>query len=428
MSFIFSSSYDVASRAINFTFDSSFRVLTAQGFLFNTSYIVTNSQSFDFSSSYEAKDPQNQSFSFGSNYLIGSFLGVSLYQAPTLSVEGVSYDLNLEADSLTITANTSNVGYTMTLTGSNLPDVARDSKLTLVIGDETYEFIVDKVDIDADGVASKTKTITAVSPVMLAALPRAETRDLTNDTDMTAEALVKGLLPVTVHWRIGNWTIPAFRLAVQGQTPLQIADQIVKASGAVLQGLPNGEVEVIYDYPVSPPDYEFTTPDHSLNSYDHLFTLRTSLVPKDGFNLFMVTDTNTNTGGLSDALDFDVLGKSKVAITAYLTSDRPVKLTDTAPEELSITQDPSVNSVTETETVEVISGKATVLRPIESIVNVEFLSLPLTGIAFTSGSTELNVGSASDYGLIKIEYTTLATTFLVEDITSPKVQFLLEDL
>lgn len=428
MSFQFSSSYEVASRAINFTFNSSFRSLVAEGFVFGSSFIVTNSQSFDFSSSYDTKNPQDQSFTFGSNYLIGDFLGVTTYQAPKLTVEGVSHDLNLESDSLTITANTSNVGYSMTLTGATLPDVARDSKLTLVTGGETYNFIVDKVDIDADGVASKTKTITAVSPVMSAALPRAETQDLTNETDITAEALVKGLLPVTVHWRIGNWTIPAFRLAVQGQTPLQIADQIVKASGAVLQGLPNGDVEVIYDYPVSPPDYETTPPDHELNSYDHLFTLRTSIVPKDGFNLFMVTDTNTNTGGLNDALDFEVLSKSKVAVTAYLTNARPVTLKDTAPEELTITKDTNITSVNEVETVEVIAGKATVLRPIESIVSLEFISLPLTGVAFTKGSTELNVGSTADYGLIKVEYSTLAATFLVDGVTSPKVQFLLEDL
>ncbi|ANO57640.1 hypothetical protein [Vibrio phage vB_VhaS-a] len=425
--FTFDSSFNVAARAIDFTFNSSFNVLELQSFAFNSSFNVVNNQSFSFDSSFSVKDPTQQSFNFASNFLVGSAFNVEEYQAVSVQIDGYDYDVNDLADTVAISANNSNVAYSLSITGLNVPTVPRDTPITVRVGSEIYNFIVDKVDYDADGTASLLKTLTAVSPVMAAETPRADLRDYNNADPQTAKQIVRSLLPVNVNWCVSDWTIPEFRLAVQGQSPLQIANQVVKATGAVIQSLPNGEVEVVYDYPVSPPDYDLATVDHELNTYDHAFTLRTSLVPKDGYNIYMVTDTNTTSGGLIDALDFEVISPSRVTITAYLSSDRPVTLEATTVETVSITTDGQSSTIEETETLEVVAGKARTTRPIQSIVSTEFVSAPLSGLSYKEGSTELNVGNARDYGVLEITYNTTARKFQVSDIKSPKIQFLLKD-
>lgn len=428
--FTFDSSFNVAARAINFTFESDFTVLTRSSFTFTSAFNVVNYQSFNFASTFDVKDPTAQSFNFASNFLVGDAFNVEPYKTVSVEIEGYDFVLDEVADTITISANNSNVSYSLSITSLDIPNVPRDTPITVRVGSDVYKFIVDKVDYDADGTASLVKTLTAVSPIMAAELPRASLRDYSNDAPMTAEFIVKGLfvpLGITVHWRISNWTIPEFRLAVQGQSPLQIADQVVRASGAVIQSLPNGDVEVIYDYPVSPTEYDIATPEHELNTYDHVFTLRTSLVPKDGYNLYMVTDTNTTSGGLIDALDFEVISPSRVSITAYLSTDRAVSLETTAVEPVVIESDGTSSTVEETETVEVVAGKARTTRPIKSISSTEFISAPLSGISYQEGNTELNVGSARDYGVLEITYTTNARKFQVSNITSPKIQFLLKD-
>src|SRR6185503_9519795 len=81
-----------------------------------------------------------------------------------------------------------------------------------------------------------------------------------------------------VELRVLDWTIPAGRLAVNGQTPIEIASTVAKATGAVIESEPDGSLYIRYAWPVSVPDLDTATPDHLYDDSRDLFSLEEDTV------------------------------------------------------------------------------------------------------------------------------------------------------
>lgn len=411
---------------------------------FKSAYSILVKGAVDFESFYQVFDPKVASFQ--SNYVVApeaqrvadftsGYLVLDPFDLPTsvsniiVLINGKPIDFDGTTGSLSISVNTSGSGYTCSLTSDKIPDGLKlTDVIQILINGFSYTFIFDRVTTSEEGLDALTKTMYGVSPVLKYGSPRALAIDFTNDKPILASELVRSLITY-VHWEIVDWVIPEFRLAVTQQTPLDIARAIVEAAGGILTANKYGYAVAKYKYPVSTKNYDEAKPVKVFNTFDHVMSKRSSLDPKKGFNSFIVTDVAPGTLGTqyADVLDYDLISRDSVMITAYLSPVRSVRLTDTAPETLSI-QAVSANApLTKTEDVEIKDGEGVTKFPIASIANIEYLSTALTGVAYAKGANVLTTSNPNAYGLIRLTYTTIANQYRVSGVKSPKVQFLLKE-
>lgn len=428
--FNFTSTYFVSFESLTANFVNGYSITEEQRFDFASSYNLVRSETLAFSSKYQVRPQSEQIANFTNGYLVYSPLQIPQTPATiTVTIRGETIDFDTITDQLRIAINTSGSGYTCTIVSQSIPDGLQLTDAVQVnVGGNVYNFIFDRLQIEEDGLEAESRTLTAVSPVLAFGLPRARAIDFTNNTARLASDIVRGLLG-SVDWQIVDWLIPEFRLAVTQQTPLQIAQDIAKAAGGLLTSDRAGNPVVKYRYPVSALEFDTATPDKVYNTFDHVFSRRANLDPKNGFNSFLVTDVSPgqSTTRFADVLDFDLTSRSTATITAYLSPVRDVVLRDTAPETIGIQTLGERVQLQQTEDIEIRNGSGQTRRPIDSIVSMNFLSMPLTGVAYTQGATEIRTQDPEAFGLVRVVYNTIANQYRVSGITSPKVQFLLKE-
>lgn len=427
--FNFTSNYFVSFERLTANFQSGYSILENQTFNFSSNYFISVPDTFDFSSSYNAIPETEQIADFSSAYLVYSSLQVTTAPEISIIIAGENIDFDSVTDQLRIAVNTSGSGYTCSIVSRAIPDnLSTGDTVEINVGENRHLFLFDRLQIEEDGLEGESRTLSGVSPLLAFGLPRARAIDFTNNTAQLASEIVRGLLG-SVTWEIVDWLIPEFRLAVTQQTPLQIAQSIVKAAGGFITSDRLGNAVAKYRYPVSTLDYPTQTPDQTYNTFDHVFTRRQNLDPKTGFNSFIVTDVSPGQSAVrfADVLDFDLSSRSTATITAYLSPVRDVILADTAPETINIQTLAEKTQLQQTEDVEIKNGSGQTRRPIDSIVSLDFISMPLTGVAYTQGASEIRTQDPEAFGLVRIVYNTVANQYLVSGITSPKVQFLLKE-
>lgn len=428
--FNFTSTYFVQTLSRRADFVTNYSIAERRGFDFESNYNLVVNNAFDFSSNYLARPTGEREADFGTSYLVTQpYIAPTVPQTITVSVAGEPIDFDTITGQLSISINTSGVGYTCSFLSNDLPEVLTiNDTIEINVGGTVYNFVFDRLQEEETGLEASTRTVSGVSPLQVFGSPRALAIDFTNESPTLASEIVRQLLGA-VDWQIIDWLIPEFRLAVTQQTPLQIAQSIVEAAGGILTSDRLGNAVAKYQYPVSTNDYQTTTPDEVYNTFDHVFSRRQSLDPKTGFNNFIVTDVAPGTQGtrFADVLDFDLSSRSSATITAYLSPVRDVTLQDTAPEDLTIETLGERMLLEQVEDVEIQNGEGQTRRPITNIVSMDFISLPLTGVAYESGASLLTTADPNAFGLVRVTYNTTANQYRVSGVTSSKVQFLLKE-
>ena len=422
-----------------FTFDTSYHVdVIPLGVAFNSTYATPERYSVDFDSTIGFYTVGVVSFNSGySTPLVDTyavdFSSTYVYEEaiPTtvLTVPVVTFAINgtpTEVGEYEITSDESSYGFAIRVDLVNpMYTPKRDDVLTAVVDGQPYTFLVDTVSTAEDGESVPKVNLRGVSPVLQFDIPRAKTISLTVTEAKPASVIVQGLIGA-VKWDLVDWVIPEFRLAVENRTPLAIANDIVKAAGGLIQADPMGNITVRHSYPVPSNKYDTVTPDLVVYADTDILSDTSEGVPQDGVNYLVLTDLNeSSVATYTDQLEFDFTDSTKGKLTVYPSPVRPLEVSTTAPEDISITPYTEVKTVEREQDVEIFNGAGTVQYPIDSLVSIKAISIPVVGIGYTQGSTSLFTNDPSTYGLVRVKYRTVASEYAVTGVTSAKVQFLL---
>ncbi|QNJ59186.1 hypothetical protein [Vibrio phage vB_ValS_PJ32] len=427
----FSNLYDVYPQTLSASFSLAYEVKEQKIADFGTEYKVFTQSVADFSTTYDVRSEKNQTADFTNGYLITDPLKLpNTPQNIAIRVKGEIIPFDSVTDTLEMSANTSGSGYTCRFTSTHVPDnLTIHDPIEITLDGLIYNFLFDRVQTEETGLDAARKTVSGVSTMLAYASPRAKAIDYTNSEPMTALAIVNDLIDHGIIWNIVNWIIPEYRLAVTQQTPLEIAKSIVAAAGGILRTNSFGTPVAEYRHPVSTLDYDTADINVKLNTFDDVLSSKSTLNPKSGNNSFVVTDVAPGAVGqqYNDILEADVTDKQTAVITAFLSPVRPVILDNTA-QIAPVVELLGENIVSiKEELIEIKGGEARTRYPIDSINYLNFISMSLTGVSYNKGSTELTTADPNAYGLVRINYNTLANQYKVSQVFDPQVQFLLKE-
>lgn len=301
--------------------------------------------------------------------------------------------------------------------------------LVTVAPGESWFFVCVQVSKGKVGEATRTATVTGLTPIVLLDNPYTELVEKTFPTPRYAQSIAEELLgdyPMT--WGTVNWRLPAFRFGVTNSSPIKAVADLAKAVGAVIDPEPMGDITVRKSFAVQVPNFSAETADIFL-SYTDIFEYSEEASADIIYNKFRIMDVTSSSQ--SDKVEFEadeadyLAGRVKVYPSPWRTE---IGLSHTAPNAVSISI-LGTQYEEKTEEVEFVAGEGNTQYPIDSIVNVEWLSVSLGGLSFDDYTTQLRPTNVEAlYGLANITYRTRAIMFRVVSTVSPVVQFLVEDL
>ena len=307
---------------------------------------------------------------------------------------------------------------------SDYAQLRLDQPFALVIGADRYEFLVDGKELDRTKPANFGMKLTGVSPSASMATPRRQSSSYTWDTVVSASEIAEELLP-GVDWQVVDWTIPAYRFAIQDATPVESVQVLAEAIGAVLESEIDGSLYVRSKYPVSVPLYDATAPVHVFVEATDIISVSESYVSSDRFNRLIVTDIEQD---VSDSLEWipDYDDAVTGIVRAYLYPWRSaVDLLHTGVGSVSI-KTPVTGMEQHDETIEVFQGQANTSYPIHHVESIEYEAQNTGGILFDPDSRAFTVGGPSFNSVIRLVYWTRSLDYRVALPDARPTQFLLE--
>lgn len=319
---------------------------------------------------------------------------------------------------------------------------ALDDAFEVQIGSDIYQFIVDSIDLSRGGPPNVEPSIVGVSPSAKYDFPRALPYSKEWITAVTAkDAAEDAIGGDTIQWDIVNWTLPAYRLAVEDVSPISVVQEIAEAAGALVESNLDGTLRVRYRHPVSVPDYETTVPSHAVTEKEDILTTDEKLSPDKLTNRVRVLDIDAD---FTDFLEFEEITTTPNVLQGTLKAFpgpwREINLIDTHdtrdPGEILMNYTGIVveevlgdEETGEGELLEVYGGVTNASKPVWGITEILWESANLGSVTFTPGSSTLKFGDEDSFGLLKLKYTTKYHAYHVVYSSGIDVsQFVLEDL
>lgn len=300
---------------------------------------------------------------------------------------------------------------------------SRDDEFSVTIGGETYEFIVDSMQLSRSSVVDATATISGIGPSAVMADPRALKFTKTWDEVVFARDVAEELL-TTVDWRTLDWPIAAFRLAASGTAPISIVQRVAGAIGGVLEADPDGSLYVRYKFPVSVPSFSSETIDQEYSDMDDNFSV-SSTPTNELTNKLRILDVALD--AFADQIEFvpDPLDPTKGVLKVWPSPWREsFTVEDTS---LPIVSVERVGVVEETleETIEILHGEGSTSKPIYAINTLEWLFVDLGGLVFESDKNKVtSTDPDKKESLVTINYQTRYVLYNAVAFIDAKVQFL----
>jgi len=356
--------------------------------------------------------------------LLAPTASIIITGTPALSKNGRPIDL-LGAD---LAIDEGDYAWRATLTIAKLEDyldLAVDDALMLDWYGEAFALIVDAREHDRDAPANRRLRITAVSPTVNLASPRATRIDKVWDSAISARAAAEEILGQTVAWSLPDWTIPAWRLGASAGIPVELARRIVEAAGGILESDIDGTWKARPRYPVHIPDMATATVDHTFTAAADLFAVRESIRRRRRFDRLRILDVDTQAADRID-VEPDPIDGRRATVRAYPWPYRSGLTLRASRGDLRIASQ-GTTTRSETETVEIANGSARTRYPITAITAIEWLSDNLGGLAFEPYTDELRTTSGDGYSLARITYTTTAHQWQIEADDDLQAQLILED-
>ncbi|MDI6750482.1 MAG: hypothetical protein QMD73_09935 [Rhodocyclaceae bacterium] len=295
--------------------------------------------------------------------------------------------------------------------------------ITLVLGLETYQLVVDGKTLSRTAPASQRMELTAVSPVALLDAPFAGTIRYYEAGAVSARAAVEFLIG-PVDWNLPDWIIPAGRLMLEGATPLAAARNIVAAIGGIIESNPDGTVVCRRRHPVSIPQYGQAVVAHSLFDAE-VMSAQAQIAPMRGYNRVTLANEDGGAGTSADRIEFvrDADDAYRGTVRAYLACQRAVLLAHTG-HPATVIATLGETTRTEIETVEFVDGRASTRYPVTAIVD---LAWQHTSLGDVTASGQNLTAATSGYSLLRITYTTTSLDWRVALPIDEEVQFVLVD-
>jgi len=224
--------------------------------------------------------------------------------------------------------------------------------------------------------------------------------------------IVAEILGQAVVWDVVDWLLPTSKVSVASASPLDAANTLLQAIGALVVSNPDGTLRVRYKYPNNWDTLKSISPSHIVGEGFDILSATSGYEYRKGYNSYWISDSDAS---YSDKItwvpdEINILtGVAKVEPFPYRSS---WELATTS--EFPITLSPMGEILEDfTEVVEIIGGKGSTKETILAIGSVVWLSVPLGALSFepyTSGITApstVNYG----YGLVKVTYTNKSYRF-----------------
>lgn len=331
-----------------------------------------------------------------------------------MTIEFISFSITADEDSSFLQCEA-------TLTNAaDYINLKRDDSIVIHILGVDYHFIVDTKSINRtisdSGDYNETCTISGLSPLVKKSKPRSLSITKTWETPNMASAIVEELLgPVT--WNLVDWMIPAYRLAAEKASPLDVALQIVQAAGGLLESQPDGSVVCRHRWPTSIENLNEPAPDKILyeteiysaseNSVNDELVNRIRIGQDESFQDRLEYVPNKSESGVEDpyrGIMYAFISPWRTGLRIVTTRPSMI-LVGSAFEGVRTIHDS--NPDYPSETITFLDRESSTQYPIMSLTEFEWLDEDLGGLLVTPYSTQLKSGSGnySGHSLGRISYT-----------------------
>lgn len=294
---------------------------------------------------------------------------------------------------------------------------------TLEIGNAAFALVIDGKRRVRNAPSALRLEVTARSPLAALAPPMGPSISRNFSEVVEAEDAVRELLPgVALDWQLPGWWIPAGRLVAADANRVDIARNIARAAGGILESLPDGRVTARPLYPVSLPDYGAESVLLVFTD-DDLFEAEETLDVRTGMNLVRIGDGDQSQ--LSDRVEFirDDNDVRQGIVRAAPSPWRTLGLAHTGDASVSIV--PLGERLQEAvELVEFKAGTARLGWPIEDVRAVRWQYRDLGVVTFTRGASEISAGGAEGYSMAEIRYGLKVFEWQVANLRDETIQFL----
>ena len=206
-----------------------------------------------------------------------------------------------------------------------------DDPVTLELGGETFNMMVDNKTLTRDGVSRPRLTISLISPTARFAAPRAAPMERTWDAAIRAREAAEEAVGEAIQWDLVDWVIPAGRLAVYDAAPLDVVRTIAEAAGGVVETTPGGVLRVRHRFPVAVSDWRRATVDHILTDAADNLSSRESHRAQSRVNRVVVRGYLPSSGHLATEIDGRIDGLN-AGRTAFYSGETAHLLVHAGPE------------------------------------------------------------------------------------------------
>lgn len=313
-------------------------------------------------------------------------------------------------------------------------DVARrylmkaNAPIVATVAGDSFYFYLDSYRVDRSSPSGISIEVQAVSYGAYYEEPRVDKVTNTWETDTLASTIVSELLAgASVAWGIVDWVIPAYRVAIDGGSPMGLAVDIVEAAGGVLEPDYAGGFTARYLHPQATnieqtSDFEVTTGIQILQMPE-----RMEIVGYSDMYRILDVDIDDFTDTIQYEADEDSEDQRRGTLRVWpFPYDETVTVSHTGDvSDVLMSRTGIVVTDVVDEIVEIVEGVGNTQYPITSIDGFTWLSRNLLGVVFEPYTSELiTTHETEKYSLIRISYKTTAIHYRTETATSEAVQFL----
>ena len=201
--------------------------------------------------------------------------------------------------------------------------MAVNDSVSLTLGGETYDLIIDNRTISRDGGERPRMVISVISSTASLATPRVDPMERIWDSPIMARDAAEQAVDRSIAWEILNWQLPGGRLAVFNAAPLEVVRTIARAAGGIVETISDGSLRVRHRFPISVPEWETDTPDHILTDVAHNLSISESHRFRTRINRVTIRELQPTSGYLSAQIDGRKRGGLNRGRTTFVSGQTP---------------------------------------------------------------------------------------------------------
>ena len=238
-------------------------------------------------------------------------------------------------------------------------------------------------------------------------------------------ARLAGALPL--RWQTVDWEIAPGRWTATGQSPLELLQALATACGAALVSAPDGALDVLPLYAVSPQNWASAVPSLVLDAVGDVISLAASPEDKPGYDRITVADAAAGDGGLRLEEDAEKKSGGVTEVLVYQTPWRgDFRLTHRGdPARASIVDLGVENRAITEEEIIVSDGAGNTAYPVYAILSARYNARNLGAVTFAEdGAVETATKGES---ILILSYRTRARRYRVAEADLRDLLIVAED-